>query len=434
MRRRLGPLLARTLLVALAVMVIAAALLWWFGVRDALEPSVVAGAVSAQAPQPRQAASVAAGAYLARAGNCKGCHTRRGGAEYAGGRAIETPFGVVHSSNLTPDALTGIGAWSAADFWRAMHHGRSRDGRLLVPAFPYANTTRVLREDSDALFAFLMSRAAVEQANPAPALRWPFGTQPALALWRALYFRAAVWQPDAARSPAWNRGAYLVGGLGHCSACHSSRNAWGAEDTERQVGGMVQGWYAPSLLRAGEAGLGDWDERDIVALLRTGVGARASVSGPMAEVVLHGTQYLSNPDLSAVAVYLRSMQTGSPRVTQSSAPLGLGSAAGSRLYEKHCANCHGDSGEGVSGAYPALAGNRAVLMGDSRNLVQMVLRGGFAPATDGNPRPFGMPPYQVLLSDGDIAAVLTYIRGAWGNSAAALSELDVARHRGGPLR
>ena len=186
--------------------------------------------------------------------------------------------------------------------------------------------------------------------------------------------------------------------------------------------------------RPNVAQLAYWDERDIVALLRTGVGARASMSGPMAEVVLHGTQYLSNPDLSAVAVYLRSMQTGSPRVTQSSAPLGLESAAGSRLYEKHCANCHGDSGEGVSGAYPALAGNRAVLMGDSRNLVQMVLRGGFAPATDGNPRPFGMPPYQVLLSDGDIAAVLTHIRGAWGNSAAALSELDVARHRGGPLR
>ena len=168
------------------------------------------------------------GAYLARAGNCAACHTERGGAAYAGARAIATPFGTVYSSNLTPDATDGIGTWSAGDFWRALHNGRSRNGRLLVPAFPYPNYAQVTREDSDALYAFLRTLPAVRQPNRRHELRFPYDGQIALAVWRALFFRPEVFEAQPGKTAEWNRGAYLVRGLGHCSACHSTRNALGA--------------------------------------------------------------------------------------------------------------------------------------------------------------------------------------------------------------
>ncbi|HEU5437171.1 MAG TPA: cytochrome c, partial [Telluria sp.] len=175
-------------------------------------------------------ATIARGAYLARAGDCMACHTARGGAAYAGGRSLQTPFGSIAAPNITPDRDTGIGAWTADDFWRALHNGKSRDGRLLYPAFPYTNYTKVTRPDADALFAFLKTVPAVRQASAGHQLRFPYNTQAALAAWRLLYFKPAVFAADPARSVQWNRGAYLVDGLGHCSACHSSRNAAGAGD------------------------------------------------------------------------------------------------------------------------------------------------------------------------------------------------------------
>ena len=186
------------------------------------------------------------GRYLARLGNCMGCHTTRGGPEYAGGRAIDTPFGAVYSPNITADRDTGIGAWSADDFWRALHEGRSRDGRLLAPAFPYPNYTRVARADADALFAYLRTVAPVAQANRPHALQFPFGTQAAMWAWRTLFFRPGVYEPESERSVEWNRGAYLVQGLGHCGACHTPRNALGAaRNSQWLAGGMipVQNWY-----------------------------------------------------------------------------------------------------------------------------------------------------------------------------------------------
>ena len=180
---------------------------------------------------------IAQGAYLARAGNCMGCHTRQGGTPYAGGRGIATPFGVVHTSNLTPDADTGIGNWSAAEFWRAMHNGRSRDGRLLYPAFPYPEYTQVTRADSDALYAYLHSLPAAVQANRPHALRFPYNTQAALAGWRALFFTPGSFVPEPRQTVEWNRGAYLVNGLGHCAACHTPRNALGASRPALAFGG-----------------------------------------------------------------------------------------------------------------------------------------------------------------------------------------------------
>lgn len=372
------------------------------------------------------------GAYLARAGNCMACHTERGGAPYAGGRAVPTPFGAVVSTNLTPHKATGIGGWSAAEFWRAMHHGQSKDGRLLYPAFPYTSFTLVTREDSDALFAFLQSQPAIEQANQAHGLRFPYNTQAALAVWRALYFEPATFQPEPARDAEWNRGAYLARGLAHCAACHTERDLLGgSSEAQAFRGGIMpaQDWYAPSLRSVSEGGVADWDTQQVVALLKTGVADGASVAGPMAEVVLHSTQHLSDADLRAMAVFVQDLPPHADKTVAFKAADPQQMARGGKLYEQQCAQCHGDNGEGAAGVYPRLAGNRAVTLDAPHNPVQVILGGGFAPATAGHPRPYGMPPYRTLLTDEEVAAVATFVRQSWGNQAGAVSSLAVQRLR-----
>lgn len=409
---------------------------WLLNVRDEVDVN------TAIASAPATPELIARGAYLARAGNCMGCHTARGGASYAGGRGIDTPFGTVFTSNLTPDEKTGLGAWSPAHFWRALHNGRSKSGRLLYPAFPYTNYTQVTREDSDALFAFLKSLPAVPQANKNHTLDFPYQSQAALAVWRALYFTPGTFKPDNNQNAEWNRGAYLVTGLGHCSACHTARNALGATESAGMAGGLIpqQNWYAPSLIAAHEAGVADWTPQDVVRLLKTGISSNASVSGPMAEVVLGGTQYLQEADLNAMAVYLKSLPPVAAAAAEinvmSGAPAGQTrsvsaavAANGAKIYEQNCSQCHGDNGKGVPNAYPALASNRAVTMPQTANLVQIVLNGGYAPATSGNPRPYGMPPFVLVLNDNDVAAVLTHIRGSWGNQASVVTSLEVNRIR-----
>jgi len=373
---------------------------------------------------PASPALIEKGAYLARAGNCMACHTAQGGVEYAGGRAIETPFGVIHAPNLTPDPDTGLGRWTPDAFWRALHHGRSQDGRLLYPAFPYPQYTRVVREDADALFAYLQSLAPVHAPAKAHALTFPFNTQAALAVWRALYFRAEAWQPAADAPAEWNRGAYLVQGLGHCAACHSARNSWGASVEEGLMrGGMMalQDWYAPAL--GGALG----PREDLVRLLKTGVSPSASASGPMAEVVFRSTQYLTTTDLQAMATYLQTLPA--PQAPATPVAKANDVLLGAKVYTQHCAQCHGEQGEGRPGAFGALAGNRAVNLADGSNVVRMVLQGGYPPATAGNPRPHGMPPFSHQLSDAQIAAVSSYVRQSWGNMAPAVGTIEVYRAR-----
>jgi mono/diheme cytochrome c family protein len=408
---------------AAAVVLLLVATVVWLNVRD--EDTVFEGGEPAATPQ-----QIARGAYLARAGDCMTCHTARGGQPYAGGRAIETPFGIVYTSNLTPDKATGIGDWTAGHFWRALHNGRSRDGRLLYPAFPYPNYTRITREDADALFAYLRSLPPVQQADLPNALRFPYNTQVALAVWRALFFRPAEHEGDPARSAEWNRGAYLVQSLGHCNACHATRNALGATSGTLDLSGgliAVQNWYAPALTLPGQGGVADWDAQEIVKLLKTGVTGNAWVKGPMAEVVLFSTQYLTDADLRAMATYLKAPE----REQRHEPPPEALRLRGAKLYHDRCAQCHGDKGEGAVPAYPRLAGNRAVTMDPPANLVRMVLAGGFPPATASNPRPYGMPPFAMVLSNDDVSAVVTYIRTAWGNEGAMVSAFDVQLYRGG---
>jgi mono/diheme cytochrome c family protein len=419
------------LLKALLALVVVGAILCvavvWLNLRD--EPDLDQTTPVANSPD-----LVARGEYLARAGNCEACHTARGGAHFAGGVGIETPFGVVYGSNLTPDADFGLGRWSSTAFWRAMHNGRARDGRLLYPAFPYPDFTHITRADSDALYAYLKSLPPVRQPNRRHALRFPYDSQAALAVWRALFFRPGTYTADPAKSAEWNRGSYLVRGLAHCDACHASRNWFGATSGQLELGGgliPMQKWYAPSLASSQEAGVADWKTDDVVALLKNGIVPHASVQGPMAEVVYRSTQYLTDADLRAMAVFLQAL----PQSPQVKLPPGVikrdpvQMQHGAKLYADHCAQCHGDHGEGAPGAYPALAGNRAVTMDSPANLVRIVVYGGYGPSTTGHPRPFGMQPFSHQLDDNEIATLLTYIRGTWGNDALPVSALQVHHYR-----
>ena len=404
----------------------AAALVAWLNVRG--EDALVGDANSFVAT-PEQ---VARGAYLARAGNCAACHTDRGGAAMAGGKGIATPFGTVYASNLTPDARTGIGSWSSAQFWRAMHNGRSADGHLLYPAFPYPNFTEITRADSDALLAWLRSQVPVTQVNRPHALRFPYNLQVSLAVWRALFFTPGTYEPVVERSVQWNRGAYLVRSLGHCAACHSPRNAFGAtRDSLELSGGLIplQNWYAPSLASPAEAGVADWSAADIAALLKTGLTSRGAALGPMAEVVFRSTQYLSDPDIAAMAEFLKSLPQTPPHAAVAARIDKDVHAHGQVLYKDHCAACHGADGQGGAGpdgiVYVPLAGNRKVLLESPANLIHIVVNGGFPPTTAGDPRPYGMPPFGPSLKDEEIAVLASYVRSAWGNAAPAVSALDV---------
>ncbi|OYU46310.1 MAG: hypothetical protein CFE44_02800 [Burkholderiales bacterium PBB4] len=369
------------------------------------------------------------GAYLARIGNCAACHTARGGPAMAGGKRLDTPFGAVFTSNITPDPTSGLGTWTEEDFWRAMHYGQSRDGRPLNPAFPYTNYTHLTRQDANALWAYLRTLPASDRPNTAHALRWPFSTQWALAVWRWLYFTPA----EVAASTAMDRGNYLVAGLGHCSACHSARNRLGAVTAPAHLGGaMVPGtpWWAPSLV-AGKTW--NWTQSDLVAYLTTGRSARGHASGPMAEVIVGGTQYLTAEDARAIARTLQPSDNpparGTTRESANTSPQALPGTPGAKLYDTPCASCHGLRGQGVAGAYPALAGSSTVNAVGPHNLLQITLWGGFSPDTTHLARPFGMPPFQLQLSNQELAMLLTHVRTSWGNTASPVTEFDINKLR-----
>src|ERR1700712_1646825 len=260
---------------------------------------------NAQAADP---SVVARGEYLARAGDCVACHTVPAGKLFGGGRPMETPFGTLFTPNISSDKESGIGKWSAAEFYTMMHTGKSRTGELLYPAMPFASYTKVTRADSDAIFTYLLSTPPIAQPNRAHELRFPFNQRSLLYGWRALYFRAGEFQPDSTQSVEWNRGAYLVEGLGHCSMCHTSINALGGSNQAAAfAGGLIplQNWYAPSLTSSKESGLGDWPSHDVAALLGTGVSNRGAVFGPMAEVVHNSLQYMNDDDIKAMSVFLK---------------------------------------------------------------------------------------------------------------------------------
>lgn len=390
------------------------------------------GAALADSETPRSATQIIErGEYLARAGDCVACHTTPNSALFAGGREMATPFGSLFVPNITPDEETGIGNWTAEDFYRMMHSGVSKDGSLLYPAMPFASYTKISRADSDAIYAYLQSVPPIHQRNRPHELHFPFNNRDLLIGWRTLYFHEGEYVPDSKRSEEWNRGAYLVQGLGHCAMCHTAINALGGSSESKAFeGGMIpnQNWYAPSLTSNREAGLGDWDIKEIGDLLQVGASHRGAVYGPMAEVVYDSLQYLSDADVKAMAVYLKSLPKGEAEPPPTSTARLVDPAVletGRKIYAKECAMCHGDEGKGNGAAYPPLAGNQSITMSSPVNSIRMVLNGGYAPGTAKNPRPYGMPPFSHILNDADAAAVVTYVREAWGNNGTPVAPNEV---------
>lgn len=380
---------------------------------------------------PADAQTLAQGDYLARIGGCIACHTAQGGEPLAGGRRIDTPFGAVYSSNLTPSKIHGLGQWTSEDFEMSLRWGRSRDGRLLLPVFPYNHTSALTEPDVQALFAWLQTVTPVERAQPPHSLTWPLGTQPAIAIWRSLYFRPNPFKANPQASAEWNRGAYLVQSAGHCAACHGQRNALGSFPAVDDLSGgflSPQMWVAPSLIDASQSMLVHSSLQDVSQLLRTGHSSTAGVSGPMAEFVQQTSQHLTPADGLAIATYLKS-QARTPALQPKSTHLASATPVAQALYKTHCASCHGDDGQGKTNTYPALAGNPAVVLAEPENLIQMTLYGGYGPSTEGRPRPYGMPPFLFALNNQQIAEVLNLVRSQWGNQASAVSPMQVDRVR-----
>ncbi|MDN5923776.1 MAG: cytochrome c [Xanthomonadales bacterium] len=386
------------------------------------------------------AASIARGAYLARIGDCAGCHTDRDAVAMAGGRAIPTPFGTIYAPNVTPDATTGIGQFKDDDFWHALHDGVRRDGALLYPAFPFVAYTKLRRADVDDIFAYLQSLPAVQRTPRANSLRFPYSVRGVLRAWRALFFTAGEYHDDPQHDAQWNRGAYLVQGLGHCQSCHTQRNFLGAIDADRVLAGgliPVQNWVAPNLV--GKHGPQQWQRSELAKFLTTGVSARRSAYGPMAEVIHNSLQYLTVADTKAMVTYLTSLPTqttAAPPAVIEPPPQQIENlrSEGQALYKKYCRGCHQDDGRGVDAIYPALADNASVTAARAINPIRMVLLGGFAPPTAANPRPYSMPAFSHKLSDREVAAIITYIRSAWSNDAAAVSPQTIHRYRSTPLQ
>jgi mono/diheme cytochrome c family protein len=392
---------------------------------------VLLGTSAGHAAEDQQAFDeIERGRYLAIAGDCAPCHTAPGGKLYAGGRPIETPFGTLVSSNITPDRETGIGAWTDDEFVNSMQEGTGRGGRRLYPAMPYTYYTKVTREDALAIRAYLATLDPVRNEVISNQLPFPFNIRASLAVWDALFFKHGTFAPVAGKSDEWNRGAYLVEGLGHCGACHTAKNMLGGDKTSRALrGGELQGWYAPNLTGEPRTGLGSWSVDDVVAYLKTGHNSISAASGPMSEVVAASTSQMTDADLRAMVVYLKDQppQGGGSREPVSEQDRVM--RAGQAIYVDNCAACHTAAGTGIPRLFSALKDSPSVLADDPVSLIRVVLQGAQSVATDSDPTGPSMPGHGWKLSDEQVAAVITYIRNSWGNAASAVSPSDVNRAR-----
>jgi len=371
------------------------------------------------------------GRYLTAAGDCQACHTVEGGKTFAGGRPIPTPFGTIYSANITPDNKSGIGTWSNDQFYRALHQGIAANGENLYPAFPYPWYTKVTRQDADDIKAFLDSLEPVNSDPPPNKLDWPLNYRVVMKGWNELFFKEGTFQSDSNKSPEWNRGAYLVEGLGHCGACHTSTNVLGAAQKKAALhGGTLQDWYAPNLTGDVRSGLGSWTIDDITTFLKTGRNSRTTAYGAMSEVIEFSTSKLSDNDLRAIAVYLKDIPPDTSNTDKSSGNVDAKIVdAGKAIYVDNCSACHQMNGEGVRGMFPPLKGDANVQDRDPTTIVRVILNGAHAATTPAKPTQLSMPSFNWKLSNEQIADLATYIRNAWGNSAEAVSQSKVEELR-----
>jgi mono/diheme cytochrome c family protein len=374
------------------------------------------------------AAQLRRGRYLVAAGDCISCHLREGGEPFAGGLGLNTPFGVIYTSNITPDRNSGIGAWTADQFYRAMHDGKGVQGEDLYPAFPYPWFRRVSREDDDAIFAYLMTLPAVNYSPPKNDLTFPLNFRSLVGGWNMLFLDSHDFQADPGQSAEWNRGAYLVNGLGHCGACHTPKNSFGADKSKQELqGGKLDNWVAPDLTGNMRIGLGDWSVDDIAEFLASGRNAHAAAGGAMADVINYSTSFMSDADRRAIGVYLKS-QPASPSVA-SGAPDSGAMRRGAQIYSDACASCHLDDGVGQSRLFPPLGKDAMLQQPDATGLEHLILGGTRVGVSASRPSPLGMPSFAWKLTDQEIADVSTFIRNSWGNQAAPVAVADVSELR-----
>jgi mono/diheme cytochrome c family protein len=378
------------------------------------------------------AALIVHGEQLAAIGDCTSCHTATGGKDFAGGLAVPTPFGTIYSTNITPDRDTGIGAWTEAAFQRAMHEGVDRDGQHLYPAFPYDHFTHVTDDDVSALYAYLMTRQPVNAEPPANALPFPFSFRPVLAGWKLLFLKQGPLAPADGQDAEWARGQYLAEGLGHCAACHTPRNALGAEDGGQHFGGAsdIEGWYAYPI-NANSPAPTNWDVASLTHYLASGFAAEHGVArGPMAQVTAN-LRAASPEDVQAIATYVVSQMEGAKGAAPAQpvattvalqsgdslvAPVSVDAAAGTggAIFAAACSSCH-EAGRPQPFGGLDLKLSTAVHADSPQNIINMVLFG--LPAASGQTSPI-MPGYAGAMNEDQIVELLDYLRSQFGGKPA----------------
>lgn len=353
------------------------------------------------------------GAYLAIAGDCISCHTAPGGKSFAGGLKMENQFGYLLTPNITPDMETGIGAYSKDDFFRVLHNGVNKKGQDLYPFMPFEAYTKVTRADSDKIYDYLRSIPAVSNRIEVNHLDFPFNIRTSMIVWRELFFKAGIYKPDPTQSAVWNRGAYLVEGLGHCSSCHSPRNLMGAiKNSKAYTGSVIDGWYALNITSNPLTGLGKWSAEDIANYLKTGsYKDKTSVLGPMTEVVHNSTSKMTDADLLAMGTYLKTIPANS-KLSEDRKKVDATHLQGAKLYIDNCSGCHQSSGRGITGVIPPLAGNPVVMAAQPNDIIKVMIRG--IKQRDGY---IAMQSFASTLSDQEILEISNYVRSSWGNGA-----------------
>lgn len=372
-------------------------------------------------------AATASGEYIARISDCVACHTQEGGEEMAGGKRFHTPLGDIFSTNITPDAQQGIGAYTYDDFEKAVRKGVARDGHYLYPAMPYPSYAKMKEEDIRSMYDYFMHDVKPSaQANIPSEIPWVLSPRWPLRIWNWMFTgegdkRAS----DPAKPPqesAVERGQYLVEGPGHCGACHTPRGiglqekAYDSADPLFLSGATIDGWYAPSLRTL------TLSDRELQDLIRYGRSQHSAVAGPMSEVITHSTQYLTDEDLGSISAYLRSLNK-TPQVNRVASPVTKAEtrSSGETLYLRYCSTCHTMEGKGKDYNVPSLVDNAAVKAADPSNLIRVIAFGAETPVTKGN-IPYRMPAYQGEMTDRQLRDVVNYVRGQWGENAEPVTQ------------
>lgn len=374
------------------------------------------------------AAQVRLGQQLVVLGDCMSCHVREGGEPFAGGLPLKTPFGTIHTSNITSDAATGIGNWTPDQFDHAMRDGIGIHGENLYPAFPYPWFRLNSRSDNDAILAYLKTTPAVIYTPPANDLPFPFNIRFLVKVWNLLFLKSAPFEPTAGQSTEWNRGAYLVDGLGHCSGCHTPKNLFGADKSgQRLYGGELDQTVAPDLTGNARTGLGAWSVDDITTFLATGRNARAGAGSEMADVVTYSTSLMNDGDRRAIAAYLKGIGP-SPDVASAAAdPAAM--KRGETVFSDYCTACHLDNAVGQPHYFPPLGHNAMVQQVNPTGVAHVILGGSRIGASPSRPSPLAMPTFAWKLTDEQVADVSTYVRNSWGNQASPVTTEQVSKLR-----